>query len=218
MFALFDNLGTFELILCGVAGLLVFGRRLPEVASQAGATLAKFKKSLDGAVQESGVQDELRKIQQAIPTDVSVRDVARAAAKKMEGRMRELGTPPPLETPHEVGDVTAGPDGSRSNATRGAQGAGAGPNDATRAHAGEDDAGSPHASGTVARGSYPLARSAPPVGAPQDDLELGVPNDRLGGSAAPSAPARSDDVTPTNAPRPGIDPASRFGASERAGE
>ena len=97
MIALFDNLGTFELILCGVAGLLVFGRRLPEVASQAGATLAKFKRSLDGAVQDSGVEQELRKIKEALPTDVSMRDVARAAARKMEDRMRELGEAPQLD-------------------------------------------------------------------------------------------------------------------------
>jgi len=100
--ALFDNLGTFELVLCGIAGLLVFGRRLPEVASQAGATLAKFKRSLDGAVQDSGVEEELRKIKQALPTDVSMRDVARAAARKMEDRMRELNDATELDVKNAI--------------------------------------------------------------------------------------------------------------------
>ena len=113
MIALFDNLGTFELILCGVAGLLVFGRRLPEVASQAGATLAKFKRSLDGAVQDSGVEQELRKIKEALPTDVSMRDVARAAARKMEDRMRELGEAPQLDA---TTTATPAPDATSSSA------------------------------------------------------------------------------------------------------
>lgn len=90
MFALLDNLGTPEVILCAVAALLVFGRRLPEVAAQAGQTLSKFRKGLDSAIQESGVEKEIQKIKQALPTDLSVRDVARAASRKVEDRMREL--------------------------------------------------------------------------------------------------------------------------------
>ncbi|MDZ4773779.1 MAG: twin-arginine translocase TatA/TatE family subunit [Planctomycetota bacterium] len=90
MFALLDNLGTPEIILCAIAALLVFGRRLPEVAAQAGQTLSKFRKGLDSAIQESGVEKEIQKIKQALPTDMSVRDVARAATRRVEDRMREL--------------------------------------------------------------------------------------------------------------------------------
>lgn len=89
-FALLDNLGTTEILICGIAALLVFGRRLPEVAAQAGATLSKFKRNLDDAIHESGVEKEIRKIKQAMPTDLSVRDVARAATRKVEDRMRAL--------------------------------------------------------------------------------------------------------------------------------
>jgi Sec-independent protein translocase protein TatA len=90
MFALFDNLGTGELLLCAVAALLVFGRRLPDVAAQAGASLSKFRKGLDDAIHESGVEKEIRKIKDALPTDMSMRDVARAATRKVEDRMREI--------------------------------------------------------------------------------------------------------------------------------
>lgn len=90
MFALFDNLGTFELMICGVVALLVFGKRLPEVASQAGATLSRFRKGLDNAIQDSGVEREIKKIKDALPTDMSMTDVARAAKRRVEGRMREL--------------------------------------------------------------------------------------------------------------------------------
>jgi sec-independent protein translocase protein TatA len=87
--ALFDNIGTFEMIIVAVAALLLFGKRLPEVASQAGATLTKFRRGLDGAIHDSGVEQEIRKIKSAIPTDMSVKDVARAAARKLEDRLRE---------------------------------------------------------------------------------------------------------------------------------
>lgn len=90
MFAILENLGTPELILCGIAALLVFGKRLPEVAAQAGATLSKFRRNLDGAIEESGVENEIKKIKDALPHDLSVRDVARAATRKVEDRMRQL--------------------------------------------------------------------------------------------------------------------------------
>jgi len=90
MFAILENLGTPELILCAVAALLVFGKRLPEVASQAGETLSKFRRSLDGAIAESGVEKEIKKIKDSLPSDMSVRDIARATTRKVEARMREL--------------------------------------------------------------------------------------------------------------------------------
>lgn len=90
MFALLENLGTTEILICAVAALLVFGRRLPEVAAQAGSTLSKFKRNLDDAIHESGVEKEIRKIKQSMPNDLSMRDVARAASRKVEERMRVL--------------------------------------------------------------------------------------------------------------------------------
>jgi Sec-independent protein translocase protein TatA len=87
--AILDNLGTTELLICAIVALLFFGKRLPEVASQAGATLAKFRRSLDNAVHDSGVEQEIRKIKSALPTDLSVRDVTRAAVRKFEDRVRE---------------------------------------------------------------------------------------------------------------------------------
>ncbi len=90
MFALLENLGTSEILLCALAGLLLFGRRLPEVAAQAGSTLSKFKRNLDDAIHESGVEKEIRKIKQSLPNDLSMRDVARAASRKVEERMRVL--------------------------------------------------------------------------------------------------------------------------------
>jgi TatA/E family protein of Tat protein translocase len=52
LIAIFDNLGMGELMVVAVVALLLFGKRLPEVASQAGSTLAKFRKSLDTAIHD----------------------------------------------------------------------------------------------------------------------------------------------------------------------
>jgi TatA/E family protein of Tat protein translocase len=92
--AFLDNIGTVEMIIVAVVALLVFGKRLPEVASQAGATLTKFRRGLDGAIQDSGVQNEIRKIKDAMPTDMSVKDLTRVAARKLEDRLRDTLEPP----------------------------------------------------------------------------------------------------------------------------
>ncbi len=96
LIAFLDNLGMSELMIVAVAALLLFGKRLPEVAQQAGATLAKFRKSLDTAIHDSGVEQEIRKIKSAMPTDMSVRDVARVAARKFENRLRDEVDIPPI--------------------------------------------------------------------------------------------------------------------------
>lgn len=208
MFALFDNLGTFELILCGVAGLLVFGRRLPEVAAQAGSTLAKFKKSLDGAVAESGVENEIRKIQQALPTDVSVRDVARAAAKKMESRMREVGAPPLEADPAGAGatpsgsassDAASAPAEAASNSRDPADDAGARAKPVDERSDGVQASSSLHAHGTIARGSLPPADPRPDA---RDD--------------ATARPSTTPHARRSSAWGTGIDPASGFRGTDDA--
>lgn len=100
--AIFDNIGTVEMMIVAVAALLLFGKRLPEVASQAGATLTKFRRGLDSAIQDSGVEQELRKIKSAMP-DMSVKDVARVAARRLEDRLRE--TIETTDTPNQAAGV-----------------------------------------------------------------------------------------------------------------
>jgi len=89
-FALFDNLGGGELFIAGVVALLVFGKRLPEVAAQAGQALTKFRRGLDSAWSDTGMDSEIRKIRDAMPRDMSMTDVARLASKKMEQRLRDM--------------------------------------------------------------------------------------------------------------------------------
>src|SRR5262245_8506511 len=80
-----------EILVIGVFGVLLFGRRLPEVASQAGQQLVKFRRSLQQVKAESGMDQEVRKIQrtieEAIPRDFSVGEVARLASARVQERI-----------------------------------------------------------------------------------------------------------------------------------
>jgi Sec-independent protein translocase protein TatA len=105
--SLLDDLGFYELLLIGVVALLVWGKRLPEVAAQAGAQVAKLRRALQDVKSEVRVDTDLRKFQRAIedavPRDLSLGDVARKATSEVERRLREtraeieegLGRPAP---------------------------------------------------------------------------------------------------------------------------
>jgi Sec-independent protein translocase protein TatA len=94
MLAIFDNLGFTELMIVLVAAILIFGKRLPEVASQAGQQLVKFRRSLEQIKSETNIDNELRKIQRdiesAVPRDLSVGDMARIASAEIEKRMNSV--------------------------------------------------------------------------------------------------------------------------------
>jgi len=101
MLALIDNIGGVELLIVCIAGLLVFGKRLPEVAGQAGKQLVKVRRSLDAAWRDTGMEKELRDVKRdldtAIPRDLSITDMARIASAEMEKRVKanEASAPAP---------------------------------------------------------------------------------------------------------------------------
>lgn len=92
MLALIENLGGVELLIVCIAGLLVFGKRLPEVAGQAGRQLVKVRRSLDAAWRDTGMEKELRDVRRdldaAIPRDLSIADMARMASAEMDKRVK----------------------------------------------------------------------------------------------------------------------------------
>ncbi|MCS7033505.1 MAG: twin-arginine translocase TatA/TatE family subunit [Phycisphaerae bacterium] len=51
--AFLQNFGMFEMILLGGLGLLLFGKRLPEVGRSLGRSIVEFKRGL------KGVEDEI---------------------------------------------------------------------------------------------------------------------------------------------------------------
>lgn len=51
--AFFGTIGVPEMIIIGVLGVLLFGRRLPEVGKSVGRSIVEFKKGL------AGIEDEV---------------------------------------------------------------------------------------------------------------------------------------------------------------
>ena len=53
LFAIF-GLGTQEILLLAIIGLIIFGRRLPELARSLGKSVVEFKKGVKGLEDETG--------------------------------------------------------------------------------------------------------------------------------------------------------------------
>ncbi|MEQ9411433.1 MAG: twin-arginine translocase TatA/TatE family subunit [Fuerstiella sp.] len=62
---MFINPGPQELIIVGIFALLLFGKRLPEVARNLGKGLSEFKKGM------SGMQDEVRQASSAADRSIN---------------------------------------------------------------------------------------------------------------------------------------------------
>ena len=92
MFAILENLGFVELVVVLGAALLIFGKRLPEVASQAGSTIAKFRRSIDNLREETGIDRDLRQarrdIEGVLPRNLSIGEMARIASVEVEKRIK----------------------------------------------------------------------------------------------------------------------------------
>lgn len=89
MIALFESIGVWELLIVGVGALVLFGKDLPKVAAEAGAQFTKLRRSLNSTLRESGLENEVRQIRDALPRDLSLKDVARTAGEKLAVRLEE---------------------------------------------------------------------------------------------------------------------------------
>lgn len=112
--ALIGNLDTFELLVVVIAAVLVFGKRLPQVAAQAGAQIGKLRRQLDSAWRDSGVDKEVREVQRsidtlrdAIPRDLSAGSLARTAANEFQRRV-EINQSRLEETASATAEAAAG--------------------------------------------------------------------------------------------------------------
>lgn len=72
MLALLFNLSVGEIGMLLVVAILVFGRRLPEVAGQAAATLQKLRRNLNELRRETGIDEEFRSAQRTIRESVKL--------------------------------------------------------------------------------------------------------------------------------------------------
>ncbi len=75
--ALFQQLGMWELLILGGLGLLIFGRRLPEVGRGLGRSIVEFRKGLKGIeddVEEASSKPSLPKRDEPPRSEHSVRE------------------------------------------------------------------------------------------------------------------------------------------------
>ena len=70
MLALIGNLDLMELLVIAAAALMIFGRRLPEVAVRAAAQVVKVRRTLAQTWREAGIEDEIRKVKREIDSAV----------------------------------------------------------------------------------------------------------------------------------------------------
>lgn len=92
MLAIFGDFAFTELLLVAVVALMVFGRRLPEVAVRAAAHLTRLRRSLTQMWREAGIEDELRKVRRDVERTMPdlrnprqmVRDIGRGYLDKID--------------------------------------------------------------------------------------------------------------------------------------
>jgi len=68
--ALIGNLDLMEIVVIGAGALMIFGRRLPEVAIRAATQIAKLRRSVAQVWREAGMEEELRKVRRNIEQDM----------------------------------------------------------------------------------------------------------------------------------------------------
>ena len=97
MIALMGNLSFTEVLLVLVVALLVFGKRLPEVAVRASSQFVKARRTLTEMWRQTGLEDELRRVRRDIESEQrriesSLPDWRKELPdwKKLEGDVRKL--------------------------------------------------------------------------------------------------------------------------------
>ena len=76
------GIGPMEMMIVGVIALLLFGKRLPEVARSLGKGIVEFKRGIHGI--EDDIQDNVRRPSSSTPRPVPADDREEATAPKFE--------------------------------------------------------------------------------------------------------------------------------------
>jgi Sec-independent protein translocase protein TatA len=111
------NLSPVEIVIILVVAVVVFGRRLPEVAGQAAGAVQRMRRSLEDLRRETGIDREIqnarREIDEAVPRDVRPSHISRKAREGLDRALRsaEVGAedvPPPVPpAKRDVADAAA---------------------------------------------------------------------------------------------------------------
>lgn len=99
----FLNLGAQEIVILVVVAIVVWGRRLPEVAGQAAGMVQRMRRSLDDLRRETGIDREIqnarRAVDEAVPRSVRTLDVRREAKRLAEEATRPMPAEEPPKEP-----------------------------------------------------------------------------------------------------------------------
>jgi sec-independent protein translocase protein TatA len=80
--AFVGNFFGMDGIVVALVGLLIFGRRLPEVGKNLGRTIVEFKKGLNGQMENDAPSDEM--VEEPLMRRVQGRVVAHSTGSSME--------------------------------------------------------------------------------------------------------------------------------------
>lgn len=125
MLGFIQNINPTELLLIAIVAILVFGRRLPEVAGQAAAHVQRARRAFNDLRRETGIDTEIRE--------------ARRTFEQAQFEARLDPGAPRIRPP-------AGPSMSRQGAWPEDQGDVAGPQGDSRPEAGDERSSGPQAS------------------------------------------------------------------------
>lgn len=189
MLALLGNFDFTELLVVAAGALMVFGKRLPEVAMRAAAHLVRLRRTVQQMWRQSGLEDELRKVRREVERELSDHPAASALH----------GPPPARRTPAtrtQHGTLAHGLDPAGIEAQARKTGTPRFP-----APAGTSTAGEPGATDEAAPRPGPDPEPRPPATG-----DVGQP---------PKAPAEAEpaaDDEPSSADPDGRDPSDRESA------
>ena len=94
VFGFIGNLGAPEMLIVGIIALLLFGKRLPEVARSLGKGIVEFKKGM------SGIEDELKGASRTASSSKTSRPEVNDDEQKWEApRFEPPQTEPKEQTP-----------------------------------------------------------------------------------------------------------------------
>ena len=104
MLALFYNLSALELALVAILAVIVFGRRLPQVAMDGARQLYKLRRALSDMSREAGLDDEIRNIKRSVGGATRL-DVDRPRPARKSPPMVKRDAPAPAPRPVEERDA-----------------------------------------------------------------------------------------------------------------
>lgn len=133
--AIFGDLGFQELLLVALASVIIFGRRLPQVAARGYAQFQRVRRTLTQMWRETGIEEELRRVQRelehAVPRDLDPAALARQQTREIE---RALGTQPRGTQAGHGPEPASAPPPSAAAPAGGAEGSGAAGESAPEPH------------------------------------------------------------------------------------